>query len=137
MSDILRIARKELSVFFGSPVAYIFIGAFLAVCLFVFFWVSAFFARNIADARPLFEWMPVLLIFLCAALTMRLWSEERRAGTLETLLTLPVPTWRHATVSCPSARCRALTVLTTRLIATMKRRPETPSAIRRRTRVGP
>jgi ABC-2 type transport system permease protein len=55
MSDILRIARKELSVFFGSPVAYIFIGAFLAVCLFVFFWVEAFFARNIADARPLFE----------------------------------------------------------------------------------
>ena len=94
MSDILRIARKELSVFFGSPVAYIFIGAFLAVCLFVFFWVAAFFARNIADARPLFEWMPVLLIFLCAALTMRLWSEERREGTLETLLTLPVATWR-------------------------------------------
>ncbi len=94
MSDILRIARKELSVFFGSPVAYIFIGAFLAVCLFVFFWVEAFFARNIADARPLFEWMPVLLIFLTAALTMRLWSEERRAGTLEVLLTLPVPTWR-------------------------------------------
>ena len=94
MSDILRIARKELSVFFGSPVAYIFIGAFLAVCLFVFFWVEAFFARNIADARPLFEWMPVLLIFLTAALTMRLWSEERRAGTLELLLTLPVPTWR-------------------------------------------
>jgi len=94
MSDILRIARKELAAFFGSPVAYIFIGAFLAVCLFVFFWVSAFFARNIADTRPLFEWMPVLLIFLCAALTMRLWSEERRAGTLETLLTLPVPTWR-------------------------------------------
>ena len=94
MSDILRIARKELAAFFGSPVAYIFIGAFLAVCLFVFFWVAAFFARNIADTRPLFEWMPVLLIFLCAALTMRLWSEERRAGTLETLLTLPVPTWR-------------------------------------------
>ncbi len=94
MSDILRIARKELAAFFGSPVAYIFIGSFLAVCLFVFFWVSAFFARNIADTRPLFEWMPVLLIFLCSALTMRLWSEEQRAGTLETLLTLPVSTWR-------------------------------------------
>lgn len=94
MSDILRVARKELSVFFSSPVAYMFIGAFLAVCLFVFFWGEAFFARNIADARPLFEWMPVLLIFLTAALTMRLWSEERRAGTLEMLLTLPVATWR-------------------------------------------
>ena len=56
--------------------------------------MDTFFARNIADARPLFDWMPVLLIFLIAALTMRLWSEERRAGTLEGLLTLPVPTWR-------------------------------------------
>ena len=93
MSDILRVARKELLGFFGSPVAYLFIGAFLAACLFVFFWVDAFFARNIADTRPLFDWMPVLLIFLAAALTMRLWSEERRAGTLEVLATLPVPTW--------------------------------------------
>ena len=92
MAEIVRVARRELAAFFGSPVAYIFIGTFLAVSLFVFFWVDAFFARNIADARPLFEWMPILLIFLCAALTMRMWSEERRAGTLETLLTLPVAT---------------------------------------------
>ncbi|WP_296899722.1 Gldg family protein [Thiohalocapsa sp.] len=94
MSDILRVTRKELASFFGSPVAYLFIGAFLAACLFVFFWVDAFFARNLADTRPLFDWMPVLLIFLAAALTMRLWSEERRAGTLEVLATLPVPTWK-------------------------------------------
>ncbi len=92
MSELRPVVRRELEAFFGSPVAYLFIGAFLAVSLFVFFWVDAFFARNIADVRPLFDWMPVLLIFLCAALTMRLWSEERRAGTLETLLTLPVPT---------------------------------------------
>jgi len=94
VSDIVRTTRKELSSFFGSPVAYLFIGAFLAACLFVFFWVEAFFARNIADTRPLFDWMPLLLIFLAAALTMRLWSEERRAGTLEVLATLPVPTWK-------------------------------------------
>jgi len=90
MHEIVRTARKELWGFFASPVAYIFLGAFLAVNLFVFFWVEAFFARNLADARSLFAWMPVLLIFLVAALTMRLWSEDRRAGTLETLLTLPV-----------------------------------------------
>ncbi len=89
MPDLIRVARKELWAFFSSPVAYIFLGAFLAVSLFVFFWVETFFARNIADVRPLFEWMPLLLIFLVAALTMRLWSEERRAGTLETLMTLP------------------------------------------------
>lgn len=90
MHEVVSIARKELWGFFASPVAYIFLGAFLAVNLFVFFWVEAFFARNLADTRSLFEWMPVLLIFLTAALTMRLWSEERRAGTLETLLTLPI-----------------------------------------------
>ncbi|CAK0769049.1 Gliding motility protein GldF [Gammaproteobacteria bacterium] len=92
MPEIIRIARKELWSFFSSPVAYLFLGAFLAISLFTFFWVDTFFARNIADVRPLFEWMPVLLIFLVAALTMRQWSEERRAGTLEILMTLPVPT---------------------------------------------
>ncbi len=90
MHDVIRVARKELAAFFASPVAYIFLAAFLAVTLFVFFWVETFFARNIADVRPLFQWMPVLLIFLVAALTMRMWSEERRAGTLEMLLTVPV-----------------------------------------------
>ena len=90
MDEMLRIARKEFGGFFASPAAFLFLGGFLAVTLFVFFWVETFFARNIADVRPLFQWMPVLLIFLVAALTMRAWSEERRAGTLETLLTSPV-----------------------------------------------
>lgn len=90
MNHILRIMRKEFAGFFSSPVAFIFFAAFLAVTLFVFFWVDTFFARNIADVRPLFEWMPVLLIFLVSAITMRVWSEERRSGTLELLLTAPV-----------------------------------------------
>jgi ABC-2 type transport system permease protein len=90
MSNVVRIARKELAAFFSSPAAFIFIGAFLAALLFIFFWVDRFFARNIADVRPLFEWMPVLLIFLISAMTMRMWSEERRAGTLEFLMTTPV-----------------------------------------------
>ncbi len=86
----LAIARKELGAYFGSPMALIFVGAFLVVTLFSFFWAETFFARNIADVRPLFRWMPVLMIFLVAALTMRQWSEEQRGGTLEVLLTLPV-----------------------------------------------
>ena len=84
------IARKELGAYFGSPMALIFVGAFLVVTLFSFFWAETFFARGIADVRPLFRWMPVLMIFLVAALTMRQWSEEQRGGTLEVLLTLPV-----------------------------------------------
>ncbi len=55
MSHALRIARKQLAGFFSSPIAFIFLGAFLAVTLFVFFWVETFFARNIADVRPMFE----------------------------------------------------------------------------------
>jgi ABC-2 type transport system permease protein len=90
MRETLKIARKELDAYFASPAALLFLGGFLAVVLFLFFWVDAFFARNIADVRPLFEWMPVLMIFLTAAATMRAWSEERRSGTLESLLTSPV-----------------------------------------------
>ncbi len=90
MKPILAITRKELKGYFGSPMALIFIGTFLAASLFTFFWIDTFFARNIADVRPLFQRMPILLIFLVAALTMRQWSEEQRSGTLEMLLTLPV-----------------------------------------------
>jgi ABC-2 type transport system permease protein len=90
MKQILAITRKEVNSYFGSPMALIFLGAFLAVTLFAFFWVETFFARGIADVRPLFQWMPLLLIFLVAALTMRQWSEEQRSGTQEMLLTLPV-----------------------------------------------
>lgn len=91
MKQVRVIARKELSAYFGSLMALIFVGVFLAITLAVFFWVKpTFFARNLADIRPLFRWMPVLTMFLVAALTMRQWSEEQRAGTMEVLLTLPV-----------------------------------------------
>ena len=63
--------------------------------LFVFFWVETFFARNIADVRPMFEGMPFLQVFLASTLTMRLWSEERRSGTLEHHLPLAGPLGRE------------------------------------------
>lgn len=90
MNNIKHIAVKELLGFFSSLTAFIFFGVFLAITLFIFFWVDTYFARNIADVRPMFEWMPLLLIFLVPALTMRMWSEERRSGTVELLLTAPV-----------------------------------------------
>ena len=55
MSQVLSLARKELRAYFRSPVALIFLGAFLLVTLFVVFWVDTFFRRNIADVRPLFH----------------------------------------------------------------------------------
>ncbi len=88
-----RVAQKEIRLFFSSPVAWLFLATFAAATLFIFFWVESFFARNIADIRPLFEWMPILLIFLCSALTMRMWSEERHSGTLEHVLTQPASLW--------------------------------------------
>jgi len=92
-SVVFRVAQKELTLFFLSPVAWLFLAVFAAANLFIFFWLESFFARNIADVRPLFEWMPVLLIFFCAAITMRLWSEERSSGTLEHVLTQPLSPW--------------------------------------------
>ncbi len=90
MRATLAIARKELRSYFGSPTALIFLGIFLIVTGFTFFWSAGFFARGLADIRPLFRWMPLLLIFLVAALTMRQWSEEQRTGTLELLATMPI-----------------------------------------------
>jgi ABC-2 type transport system permease protein len=92
--NILAIAKKELRGYFQSAVALIFLAAFLGVVVFTFFWVEKFFTRNVADIRPMFDWLPLLLIFLVAALSMRLWSEEQKGGTIEILLTLPVPHWQ-------------------------------------------
>jgi ABC-2 type transport system permease protein len=108
-TTVRRITAKELTLFFSSPVAYIFLGAFAAITLFIFFWGETFFARNIADIRPLFEWMPILLVFLTSALTMRMWSEERRSGTLEHVLTQPVGIWRF--VLAKFMACFALLVV--------------------------
>ncbi|PIE18585.1 MAG: ABC transporter permease [Proteobacteria bacterium] len=94
MNQLLAIAKKELRTYFVSPVALIFVASFLVAVLFAFFWGETFFRRNVADTRPLFEWLPLLLIPLTAALTMRLWSDEQRAGTLEILLTMPVQVHR-------------------------------------------
>ncbi|MCA9489032.1 MAG: Gldg family protein [Myxococcales bacterium] len=90
--NALTVARKELRALFQSPIAMMFLSVFLVGALFLFFTEAKFFARNLADARPLFQWLPVLLIFLVSAVTMRSWAEERKAGTLEVLLTLPVRT---------------------------------------------
>jgi ABC-2 type transport system permease protein len=91
---IWTLAKKELRGYFNSAVALIFLGAFLVGALYTFFWYEKFFARGLADLRPLFEAMPWLLAILVSALSMRLWSEERNSGTLEVLLTLPVPRWK-------------------------------------------
>jgi len=84
------IAKRELVSYFDSPVAYVFIVVFLMLLGFLTFFVSNFYEIGQADLRPFFFWHPWLFLILVPAAAMRLWAEERRTGTIETLFTLPV-----------------------------------------------
>jgi ABC-2 type transport system permease protein len=88
LNNALAVARKEFRSYFDSPIAYIFITAFLLLVNFLFFWT--FFVAGQADMRPFFGFMPFVFLFFVPSITMRLWAEERKMGTLEILLTLPV-----------------------------------------------
>lgn len=89
MNGTVTIARREIAGYFNSPVAYIFIVAFLLVCGILFFFFETFFAAGQATMRGYFSLMPIVFSVLVPALTMRLWAEERRQGTYEMLLTMP------------------------------------------------
>lgn len=91
---VSTIARRELSSYFTSPVAYVFLVIFLLLTGFFTFTAGAFFERGEAALASFFIWHPWLYLILVPAVGMRLWSEERRAGTLELLLTLPVAPWQ-------------------------------------------
>jgi ABC-2 type transport system permease protein len=80
---------RELRAYFNSPIAYVFLVVFAGAALFTVFNVHQFFSRGIADMRGLFDAIPLLMILLVPALTMRLWAEEQKQGTFELLLTLP------------------------------------------------
>ncbi|MBW2369019.1 MAG: ABC transporter permease, partial [Deltaproteobacteria bacterium] len=84
------IIRRELVGYFGSPVAYVFIVIFLLLCGFLTFFVSRLFETMQADLGGFFQWHPWLYLFLVPAVAMRLWADERRSGTIELILTLPV-----------------------------------------------
>ena len=84
------IVKRELTGYFGSPVAYVFIVIFLILSGFFTFYVSRFYELGQADLRAFFEWHPWIYLFLVPAVGMRLWADERRTGTIELLLTLPV-----------------------------------------------
>ena len=91
---IWTIARRELAAYFISPVAYVFLVIFLLLTGFFTFTVGAFFERGEASLASFFVWHPWLYLVLVPAVGMRVWSEERRAGTIELLLTMPVATWQ-------------------------------------------
>ena len=90
MKGLSTIFRRELNAYFATPVAYVFIVIFLVLVGVFTFYVGGFYERAQADLDPFFQFHPWLYMFLLPAISMRLWSEERKAGTLELLLTLPV-----------------------------------------------
>jgi ABC-2 type transport system permease protein len=94
MKPIITIARRELSGYFASPVAFVFIVIFLLLSGFFTFMVAGFFERGQANLEAFFAWHPWLYLFLVPAVGMRMWSEERRLGTIELLLTMPVTPWQ-------------------------------------------
>jgi ABC-2 type transport system permease protein len=90
MGAALTVARRELAGYFATPVATVFIVIFLVLSGALTFTLGGFFSRGQADLNPFFSFVPWLFLFLVPALTMRLWAEERRLGTIELLLTLPI-----------------------------------------------
>lgn len=94
MKPVITIAKRELSGYFASPVAFVFIVIFLLLSGFFTFMVAQLFARGEASMEWFFNWHPWLYLFLVPAVGMRMWSEERRLGTIELLLTMPVTPWQ-------------------------------------------
>src|SRR5687768_10204290 len=93
-ANIKAIVKRELGGYFTSPIAYVFLVIFLLLTGFFTFTVGNFFERGEASLVSFFTWHPWLYLFLVPAVGMRLWSEERRLGTMELLLTLPIVTWQ-------------------------------------------
>ncbi len=94
MKIIWTLVKRELGAYFASPVAYVFLVIFLLLAGFFTFTAGAFFERGEASLASFFAWHPWLYLVLVPAVGMRVWAEERRSGTIELLLTLPVAPWQ-------------------------------------------
>ena len=93
-SPVITVAKRELSGYFASPIAFVFIVIFLLLSGFFTFMVAGFFENGEATLTTFFVWLPWLYLFLVPAVGMRMWSEERRLGTIELLLTMPIAAWQ-------------------------------------------
>lgn len=90
MSPLLIVARREWNAYFATPLAYVFLVVFLMLCGFATFELGSFYQRNQADLEAFFAYHPWLYLFLVPAIAMRIWAEERKSGSIELLLTLPL-----------------------------------------------
>src|SRR5580658_9165496 len=94
MSNVGIIVRRELASYFATPLAYIFLLIFLVLANLLTFYLGGFFERGQADLNPFFSYHPWLYLFLIPAVSMRLWADERRTGSIEMLMTQPVTLWQ-------------------------------------------
>ena len=94
MRTVRAILVRELSGYFATPVAYVVIGLFLVLTGWLTFDVGGLVARDQADLQAFFPFLPWVLLLMVPAVSMRLWAEERRLGTQEFLMTLPVAPWQ-------------------------------------------
>ena len=92
MNVLLNIVKRELASYFSTPLAYVFIVIFLTLIGSFTFYLGNFFVRGQADLNAFFAFHPWVYILLIPAVTMRLWAEERKTGTIELLMTLPLTT---------------------------------------------
>lgn len=97
MKDVWTIFKREFAAYFATPLAYVFIVIFLFAMGAFTFYIGRFYDNGMADLTVFFTYHPWLYLFLVPAISMRLWAEERRTGTMELLLTLPVPLWATVT----------------------------------------
>ena len=97
MRDLARntwiIAKREFGAYFATPLAMVFLTIFVALTGAFAFYVGGFFERGQADLAPFFQYHPWLYLLLVPAVGMRLWAEERKTGTIELLMTLPISPW--------------------------------------------
>jgi ABC-2 type transport system permease protein len=94
MNGVVAVMKRELASYFATPIAYVFIWIFLVISSAFAFYLGNFYERGQADLASFFTFHPWLFLFLVPALSMRLWAEERKSGTIELLLTLPIEIWQ-------------------------------------------
>ena len=94
MRSVRIILRREFGSYFATPLAYVFLALFLVLSNLFTFYVGGFFGRGQADLMSFFNYQPWLFLLLVPAISMKLWAEERRNGSIELLLTLPVTPWQ-------------------------------------------
>lgn len=94
MRNVAIIMRRELGSYFATPIAYIFIVIFMVLASWFTFYLGGFYQRGQADLDPFFSFHPWLYLFLIPAISMRLWAEERKSGSIELLMTQPVTIWQ-------------------------------------------